>query len=223
MEYIAPSLWTVNEYGAALRKLLRGTRQLEKWIDFKSYQVFEEATIYTALQFYTKQPNDTVSIAFSPDSALPENPWAGEDATLPYSRLEFGERWLLLSGEERDLIDRLAASCTRLDDLANTANIFVGIQTSADHIYHLDKIASGKYRCTPKAPTGKKATPYEVAIEDAVMKPLVSGADAKRYIEPETDTFLLFPYHPAERGVKLIEAAVFAKKFPKAWAFLKVA
>ena len=53
------------------------------------------------------------------------------------------------------------------------------------------------------------------------MKPLVSGADAKRYIEPETDTFLLFPYHPAERGVKLIEAAVFAKKFPKAWAFLK--
>ena len=157
----------------------------------------------------------------SPDSTLPENPWAGDDATLPYSRLEFGERWLLLSGEERDLIDRLATSCTRLDDPENTTNIFVGIQTSADHIYHLERIALGKYRCTPKAATGKKATPYEVEIEDAVMKPLVSGVDAKRYIEPETETYLLFPYHPVERGMKLIDAAVFAKKFPKAWAFLK--
>ena len=47
--YIAPSLWPVNEYGAALRQEILKTRQLDRWVDFKSYQIFEEATVYTAL------------------------------------------------------------------------------------------------------------------------------------------------------------------------------
>jgi len=223
MGYIAPSLWTVNEYGEALRGMLRHTRQLEGWIDFKSYQVFEEATIYTSLQFYTRQPNDSVKIAFAPDGVLPENPWAGKDAALPYKRLEFGERWLLLTGKERALIDKLSATCTRLDDPGNTENIFVGIQTSADHIYHMERIAPGKYRCHPKPPKGSKnkPSPYEVDIEDEVMKPLVSGTETKRYIEPATDTYLLFPYHITKDGVKLIDADFFAKKYPKARAYLK--
>lgn len=69
--YIAPSLWTVNEYGEGLRKLIGETRQLERWLDFKSFQVFEEATTYTALQFFTGRPNDCVKVAFSPDGPPP--------------------------------------------------------------------------------------------------------------------------------------------------------
>lgn len=38
--YIAPSLWTVNEYGAGLRALVGKQHQLDRWLDFKSYQVF---------------------------------------------------------------------------------------------------------------------------------------------------------------------------------------
>ncbi|MBV9061379.1 MAG: Eco57I restriction-modification methylase domain-containing protein, partial [Alphaproteobacteria bacterium] len=135
--YIAPSLWTVNEYGAGLRNLLEETRQLERWLDFRSYQVFEEATTYTALQFYTKDANETVKVAFSPEGPPPERPWADPDCALPYEKLAFGERWLLLTGKERALIDKLYETCTRLDDAENTKSIFVGIQTSADHIYHL--------------------------------------------------------------------------------------
>lgn len=221
MGYIAPSLWTVNEYGEALRTMLRESRQLAKWVDFKSYQVFEEATIYTALQFYTRQPNDAVQIAFAPDGTLPENPWASEDAALPYERLKFGERWLLLTGKERALIDRLSATCTRLDNPTNTKAIYQGLITSADYVYHLERIGPNKYRCTPKAPKGRKSVPYEADIEDVVMKPLVSGAEAKRYITPATSTYLLFPYRLTDNGVKLINAVTFAKEYPKAWAYLK--
>ena len=56
MAYIAPSLWAVNHYGEGLRRLVRRTQQLDRWLDFKAHQIFDEVTTYTALQFFTKEP-----------------------------------------------------------------------------------------------------------------------------------------------------------------------
>jgi hypothetical protein len=60
-----------------------------------------------------------------------------------------------------------------------------------------------------------------VEIEDTIMKPLVSGPEAKRYEEPETNTYLLFPYERDVRGImRLIPAEDMARRFPQAWAHL---
>jgi hypothetical protein len=54
------------------------------------------------------------------------------------------------------------------------------------------------------------------------MRPLVSGAEAKRYEEPATDTYLLFPYERDAKGVmRLIPADEMEQRFPKAWAHLR--
>ena len=54
------------------------------------------------------------------------------------------------------------------------------------------------------------------------MKPLVSGPEAKRYEEPETDTYLLFPYERDAHGtMRLISADRLARRFPRAWAHLR--
>lgn len=216
--YIAPSLWITNEYGAGLRNLIGQRRHLANWIDFKSFQVFDEAITYTALQFFTRAPAEAIRIAFAPDGVVPTRPWEGPDCALPYGKQVFGERWLLLTGPERALIDRLAATCRRLDDPAVTAGIFVGLQTSADAIYHLRRIAPGRYVCSPD---DDGAPAYEVPIEDALMKPLVSGAEAKRYITPRTDTYLLFPYSVDATGARLIDAETMQTHYPLAWAYLR--
>ena len=215
--YIAPSVWTVNEYGSALRTYLSGTRQLERWIDFGAFQVFNEGTSYTALQFYTKQQNNSLKVSFAPDGLIADNPWEDMESELPYNNIDFGNRWLILTGQERQIIDKLYEQCTRLDNSTLTKNIFVGLQTSADAVYHLERLGPEKYICHPQ---GKKAIPYVVEIEDDVMRPLVSGADAKRYIEPKTSTYLLFPYEQNETGVKLIDQSIFQDKYPKAWSYL---
>ena len=101
MAYIAPSLWAVNEYGAGLRKLLHRTRQLERWIDFKSYQVFEEAITYTALQFFTHEPNETVKIAISPDGEIGDIDWADASLAVAVGVLRDGGGWLMATGEDR--------------------------------------------------------------------------------------------------------------------------
>ena len=61
MGFIAPNVWLVNEYGKGLRQKLKRTQRLDRWIDFKSFQVFDEAITYTALQFFTGFPRDCIS------------------------------------------------------------------------------------------------------------------------------------------------------------------
>jgi Eco57I restriction-modification methylase len=183
--FIAPSLWTVNEYGAALRAMIADGQNLDRWLDFKAHQIFEESTVYTALQFYTKQPNDAVKVAFAPNGVVAGDPWSGMECRVAYDNLDYGDRWLLLAGRERALIDRLSATCRRLDDPTVTTNIYQGLITSADAIYHLDRRGPRRYLCSPRGKGAPLA--YEVEIEDEVMQPLVSGADSRRYIEPPDD------------------------------------
>ena len=219
MGYIAPSLWITNEYGEGLRKQIGAGRNLDRWIDFKAHQVFEDVTNYTALQFFTKARRDVIRVGAAPTGEIPQDPWVDIGNALAYGRQVFRERWLLLTGEERALIDRLYQRCKRLDDPEHTKQIFQGLITSADPIYHLKKLGSCRYLCTAKGDNAQP--PYEVEIEEALVKPLVSGPEAKRYVVPVTDTYLLFPYSVGEAGVGLIDAATMRASYPKAWAYLR--
>jgi N-6 DNA Methylase/TaqI-like C-terminal specificity domain len=215
--YIAPSLWTVNEYGEGLRFNVMKNGQLDRWVDFKAHQIFEEATVYTALMFFTKRKNETVRIVSAPDGVIATDAFANDNGALPYARLPFHDRWLMLTGPERDLIDRLSATCSPLDDTSLTNAIYQGLITSADPIYHLKKVGPGRYRSYADK---DQDDGYEVDIEDALMKPLISGTEAKRYQTPKTDTYLLFPYQLANR-VSLIVPATMARDFPNAWNYLQ--
>jgi hypothetical protein len=209
MGFIAPSLWTRNEYGDGLRGLLWEHRRLDRWIDFKSFQVFAEAITYTAIQLYTGAPSAAVLCAFAPDGDLAHIDWERPEATIPYAELPRADAWNLLPDAERRLVDRLKAECRTLAD--SCSGITVGIQTSADHTYHLTRLAPGAYRT---------AGGDEVALEDAIMRPLVSGPEAKRYQLPRTDTYLLFPYDLSGASPRLFIPAEMAARFPNVWQYL---
>jgi hypothetical protein len=219
MAYIAPSLWTVNEYGEGLRQLVRETRRLERWLDFRAHQIFNEAITYTALQFFTAAPQPGIRIALAPNGEREANDvdWTDDRLLVPYDQVEAEGPWLMATGDLRALIQRLATTCNRLDHEAATSAITVGIQTSADKIYHLKRLGTNRYRCTPK-----DLPPYEVQIEDAIMRPLISGEQAKRYEDPETETYVLFPYHRDPSGrIALISQKDLASQYPRAWKYLQ--
>lgn len=104
-----------------------------------------------------------------------------EGLAIDYDEFD-AQPWLIAEKAERDMIKRLAGTCLRLDDSSLTSGIIVGVQTSADSIYHLKRLGTNSYLCQPAKEKGAKKKPpsFEVAIEDAIMKPLISGSEAKR-------------------------------------------
>src|SRR5690606_7012210 len=170
-------------------------------------------------RFFTKEARDVVRIAAAPngDTEAHDVDWSDPDLAVSWDAFPEDGEWLMATGAERALIDRLAHDCLRLNDEGLTTAIFQGLITSADAIYHLKRLGRNRYLCAPK-----KMPAHEVEIEDDIMKPLVSGPEAKRYEEPETETHVLFPYERDAGGqMKLIPAAEMAKRFPKAWTYLK--
>ncbi|WP_051081577.1 Eco57I restriction-modification methylase domain-containing protein [Thiofilum flexile] len=183
MGFIAPNVWVVNDYGQGLRQVLSETKRLDRWVDFKSYQIFDEAITYTALQFFTGKAVDGIKLHFAPNGGddLSNIEWSNIEA-VSYSQLSDSNAWQFIPNQERKLIERLNNNCIRLDDIKLTNSIFQGLVTSADNIYHLTKVNSNKYLSYTD-----KNTPIAVDIEDDLMHPLVSGQEAKRYQEPYND------------------------------------
>jgi hypothetical protein len=210
MGFIAPNVWMMNEYGQGLRAAVKHGRSLDRWVDFKSFQVFDEVITYTALQFFRGTAVDALRCAFVPDGDMSRIDWQAPDAVIPYRDLSDSAAWNLMPDAERKLIDRLKSSCKPL--AACCKGIFVGIQTSADAIYHLIRLGPGRYRTR---------NGVEVSLEDAVMHPLVSGVEAKRYQSPVTDTWLLFPYEISGARPRLLSEDEMSARFPLALTYLE--
>ncbi len=205
MGFIAPNVWLFNEYGRGLRELIVEKRALSQFVDFKSHQVFDDATTYTALQFFTAAPQDNIAVSNASTGNLAQL----REFNVAYKGLG-GEAWALVDDRTQAILDRMRKGSIRLDEA--TENIIVGIQTSADAIYHLINAAPGKYF--------SDALERVVEIEDEIMKPLVSSEDASPFAIAPPSRHLLFPYSVDDRGGHLISASVLKRKFKRAWTYL---
>ena len=86
---------------------------------------------YTALQFYTREPREVLRIAAAPNGDMADVDWSEADLSVPYDGFPDDGEWLMVTGPERALIERLARECLRLDNPALTTAIFQGLITSA--------------------------------------------------------------------------------------------
>lgn len=205
MGFIAPSVWVFNDYGRGLRELVCSTGALQRFVDFKSHQVFEDATTYTALQFFSSEKNAFVETADAGSGDLTQLQFHH----VGYDRLD-QDAWAMVDERQHGLLDRIRRSCVTLAEASE--GIIVGIQTSADSIYHLVDLGRGRY--------WSEALQDEVEIEDEMVKPLVSGEDAVPFATPRTNKRLIFPYHVTEDESRLLTEKEI-RKFKRGWAYLK--
>ena len=217
MGYIAPSLWMMNEYGKGLRAKLKRTRQLDRWIDFKSFQVFGEAITYTALQFFTGYPQERFRCVFAPKgkedvSALE---WSEINEAVYYNDLPEDKSWVLVPGSERAVLSKLSSKFRKLGDRHVTVKIFQGMVTSANSVYHLHKTPEGYFQ------DFKTRKEYIKDIEEKYLRPLVTGSDVKRYQTPVVSTSLIFPYDVAEMSSVLAPLADIERSAPQTYNLLK--
>ena len=176
----------MNQHGEGLRHLVRRDRNLDRRLDFKAHQVFEDVITYTALQFYTRASGDAVRIAVASNGEMADIDWSDPELAVPYDSVPETGEWLIATGAERGTIERLAHECRRLDERALTTDIFQGVKTGADKVFKLKRLGEHSYLCEPD-----QGASYPVEIEDDIMHPILSGPETKRYIAPSSDTYLL--------------------------------
>lgn len=214
--YIAPSLWLKNQYGEGLRELVHQEQWLDRWVDFGSFQIFDEATTYTSLQFFHKHPTPGITFAAAPDGNLAKVDWETRD-TIPWADLPSADTWNLHESREFQFLKRLSSDYPTLGDIKDIIVGFRGIESGADYIYYFDeKIGPNLYRRT------SGSLPYDsISLEDELMVPLVSGSEADRYTRPTTTRWALFPFYKRENPDRLVTQSDMKALYPRVWKYLK--
>ncbi|MDE2446031.1 MAG: hypothetical protein KGO94_07620 [Alphaproteobacteria bacterium] len=195
--------------------MIHRTGQLERWLDFKSFQVFKEAITYTALQFFTQTNSTLVGVAFSEDGEIGDINWGDQSNCITIDEIASDDPWLMSTGKERDLVVGLKLRCPDLGSPQVTDSIFQGLIGGADSIFHLEKVSAGSYQSYDDDGNSRL-----VQMEDGLLQPLISGPEIKRYELNSTNRHIIFPYSKTEGIVSLIAEAELSLKFPKTHEYL---
>ena len=212
--YILPSKFTTSDYGQPLRTLLSRGSQVRKYVNFGHEQVFKGATTYTCLLFVNKDSHEKIEVVDVTNFAKFQNQENGLTSTLAGIRLN-STAWNFATGTKAALMDKLRDSHPSLGELAE---IFVGLQTSADDVYILDLIED-----RPKEMVlHSKSLGRQVTMEKALLHPLLSGKDIKRYSLLRNRQFILFPYAIKDEKASLIPFTEIEKKYPKTAEYIRI-
>ena len=223
--FITPHKYWQAKYGQGLRKLITDGRHLQSVIDFADQQVFRGGTTYTAIQVLSKAAdNEDVGYARITKLEDGDTQCAGLDSghicegVLSYSavRPRDSDGWAFGDVASFAWSRTIAGSTITLGEVAE---VFVGVQTSADKVYHFDVID----RRRPLLLVRSRFDGKQCKIEAGVLRPLVSGEDIRAFHCNHSRQAILFPYGwTTGRTPRLISAEEFAERYPHSWRYLKL-
>lgn len=213
---ITPHKFMTIQAGRALRQLIAGPKMLEEIVHFGVKQVFADSSNYTCILILSRVGSESVKL----ERPGPLEEWrygqAGGVAVLPAETLG-AEPWQFASEEFTNLVAKIKVAHPQ--ELGNLAEIFVGVQTSADNIYifHSDSDGSGDLALSWSG----KSWP----IEREVCRPCIMDAKLGAYEEVIANRWMIFPYviKVGARGKKvaeLIPPEQMESHFPKCFAYL---
>jgi hypothetical protein len=210
--FILPHKFFNAQYGEPLREIISQGQHLSKIVHFGYQQVFDNATTYTCLLFLESKKRQEFEFLQVDDL----DAWQSLDKST--SGLIFTDRvdsneWNFVVGEDASLFNRLTQLPTKLGDIAD---IFVGLQTSADKIFIMDFVSESETTIRLKS----KALNAEWDFEKGIVHPLVSGTDVKGYRLLPSRQYILFPYKVEEENPSLLKWGTLTTNFPLAMKYL---
>jgi hypothetical protein len=210
--YILPHKFFNAQYGEPLRKLIADGGHLRSIVHFGDQQVFSNATTYTCLLFLDAQPHESFHIAKVTDLAAWRRDRSATEGDLPATTAT-SAAWNFTVGSGADLYEKLRRMPVELGDVAD---IFVGLQTSADDVFIMNIVEENENAIKLHS----KALGEDWTFEKSLLFPLVSGTDVQRYRELPYRQYILFPYEVSGTTVNLIEFGRLAERYPQTAAYL---
>lgn len=206
--FILPHKFFNSQYGEPLRGIVSSGKHLSQVVHFGAQQVFSGSTNYTCLLFLDKAGIEQCRFVKVDNIAE----WQISKGVIPSSNIGRAE-WNFIIGKDAALFERLSAMPVKLGDMAD---IFVGLQTSADDVFIMDLIEETDDYLRLKSESLNSVRIFEKEL----FFPLLSGTDVNRYRQLPERQYILFPYNIDDASVNLIDFGVISNLYPKTAAYL---
>jgi len=212
--YILPHKFFTAKYGMPLRKLISENNNLNRIIHFGDQQVFDSATTYTCLLFLNKKDNNKFYFEKIMDLNKFKLNHADNKNNFLSSDKVSADEWIFVSGKDGKLFYKLYDMPLKIID---RAIISQGLATSADKIYIMPLIETNDDTSSVQSKFLEKT----FSIENGILKPLLKGAEIKRYEQPKANNLLIFPYSSTNEEL-LPFSRKDMKKYPLAFDYLNL-
>jgi len=218
--FITSGKFLKADYGKKIQQLLHQICTVESIMDLSAQQVFAEATTYPVVIVLKKATEDKLLryTFIHTDVGLSKLTQPMDISILPTTSTNqeavVKGIWPPVAVGDT-LLTKLSKNAVPLEELAE--RIFVGLQTSADKVYILEKRGEPS---EDRIKVYSHGLEQEFKLESALLKPLLSGKDIERYSSPIPNRLLLFPYKVTEGKAELILPQEFASAYPKCWEYL---
>lgn len=214
---IVPHKFMTIQAGRALRQIITDGNRLETAVHFGVQQVFgRQVSNYTCLLILDRRGVADVQIERVEALEAWRYGAPGQFMTVPAADLG-ADAWQFANATTRALFDRVRAACPA--QLGQVAEIFVGVQTSADAIYIFSATAE-----TPTTVT-LRWNGRDWPIERDILRPCMHDAPLAPYARAQANRWMIFPYElvsgPRRTEARLIQPAVMARRFPGCWTYLQ--
>ena len=214
--FIVPHKFMTIQSGRTLRRLISQDRLVEQIVHFGVKQVFGAGTSnYTSILIFDRRGRENVRV----EQVGPLEEWRygqlGPITEIPAEELT-EEPWQFADQETRTVFRHVRESFP--NRLGQLAEIFVGVQTSADPIYIFRPIAEDADSVT------LQWNGQDWPIERGILRPCLHDVSLFAYARPYANAWMIFPYElvPRPTGLQanLIQPAELSTRFPVCWRYL---
>ena len=210
--FIIPHKFMTTKAGQALRRLVTAHHALEEIVHFGALQVFErQAATYTCLLILDRRGCSDVRVERVRDLKSWRSGTPGSRTVMPSIELADAP-WRFADADTRSLFARVRTICAR--NLGHAAEIFVGVQTSADPVYIFHAVS--ETAATATLSWSNRNWP----IERGILRPCLHDAKLSPYARATANAWMIFPYEIVRAKARLLQPLEMARRFPLCLAYL---
>lgn len=204
--FITPNSFLKSKTALEFRKLLHTKRYVKSFVDFGSYQVFDNATTYSVISILEKNGNPNNIQLYSGTSSN-----ITKGGTIKYNSLT-QDNWIL---KDDDTLNKIREIEQRGKKLGDIAKISTGIATLADKYFIFKDVKFKGKIATITLPDGS-----QVDIEKNILKPIIKASTWKG---DDQGYFIIFPYEKDKvtKKHKIISENDMNAKYPKTLVYFK--
>jgi hypothetical protein len=188
-----------RDYGRGLRKYILDNGQIFEIVDLSIFNVFEGATNYVCVFTLDMKANEAsfpVRVPHSVELISSEK----NLETYEIQREALGsDAWPVIPPHVKQILDKIPEKFHSLKKI--TSFLSEGIKTGLNDVFVIDK-----------------RTKDSLDLEQDVLQRFLKGKDIKRYSEPQTSLYCIYPYE----NNRLIPEPRMESDFQNVWEYLKV-